>query len=778
MRALYKLAIIGVAFALTSTLLLLVPVTALYATPLFQAEDEPRRQVLYINSYHRGYKFSDDITQGIEAVLKEPGRNVDLLVEYMDTKRLDSPAYLEELYQLYKVKYGSRQPDLVISSDDAALNFLFEYAQDLFPGVPVVFSGANYFDVTRLVGFPNFTGVSELADAQGTLDLALELHPQTRRIVVVNDTTVTGQRVHERLSALEASYPEVTFTYLEDISMDNLRLQLSQLSSDSLVLLTIFFRDNAGGFFEVDVFTPLVSESSTVPVYGLWDFSLGYGIVGGKLTSGATEGERAAQLAVRILNGESPEDIPVVQEPAARYMFDYEVLQRWNIPESALPRDSFVLNKPFSFFEQYAQIVWIVGISFLVLAAAIAILIFNIFRRRRAEVQLTQSLTELQESRALLEERVQERTEALRQRATLLEAAAEVSRATTEIVDLDVLLPTVVGLVQQRFDLYYVGLFLLDESGEFAMLRAGTGDAGRAMMAQGWELRVGGQSMIGRCVATGQADIQLDVGEAPVHFDNPHLPETRSEMALPLRVRGEIIGAMTIQSQRMAAFEQDDIRTMQTVADQVAAVITNARLFTQVQEGLAAERRAYGEMTYEAWQQLLLASSNLGYVSDRRATRPVGDVWRPEMQSALDTGRIVAGESGATLAIPILVREQVVGVIDGRKKDGTAWLPEEITLLQSLVDQLNVAVESARLYEESQRRAMRERLVAEVSGRLRASRDVETVLQATIRELGQALGAAATIRMTPLAADEVVVPNAVVPNAVVPNAVVEPEVHR
>ncbi len=746
MRALHRLAIIGIVFCLLS-----IPVRG-----FSQAEDAPRRQVLYINSYHLGYKFSDDITRGIEVVLKVPGQNIDLLVEYMDTKRLDSAEYLEELYQLYKTKYGARQPDLIISSDDAALNFLFKYANELFPDVPIVFCGANYFDVARLSGFDQFTGVSEMADAQGTLDLALRLHPQTRRIYVVNDMTVTGQRVHERLAALEANYPDVTFTYLEDVAMDDLRQQLRALSSDSLVLLTIFFRDNQGGFFEYDVFTPLISESSAVPVYGLWDFSLGYGIVGGKLTSGATEGQRAAQLALRILNGESPQDIPVIQEPEARYMFDYEQMQRWNVAESALPEDSYILNKPFSFLEQYAQLVWIVGISFLILTAVIVVLVRNVLSRRRAELQLTQSLGELQDTRASLEERVQERTEALQQRATLLEAAAEVSRVTTEIVDLEVLLPTVVDLVQQRFDLYYVGLFLLDELKQAAELRAGTGEAGRAMMAQRWQLSVGGQSMIGRCVASGQADIQLDVGEAPVRFDNPYLPETRSEMALPLRVRGEVIGAMTIQSTRVAAFDQDDIRTMQTVADQVAAVISNARLFAQVQESLTAERRAYGEISREAWQQLLLTAPNLGYISDKAATRPVGELWRPEMRSALKTGQITAGELGTTLAIPVRVRDQVIGVIDGRKQDGTVWTSDEVALLQTIVDQLNVAVESARLYEESQRRAMRERLVSEVSGRLRASRDVETILQATIRELGQALGATGTIRMTPLAADEVV----------------------
>ncbi|HRU95561.1 MAG TPA: GAF domain-containing protein, partial [Anaerolineae bacterium] len=133
-----------------------------------------------------------------------------------------------------------------------------------------------------------------------------------------------------------------------------------------------------------------------------------------------------------------------------------------------------------------------------------------------------------------------------------------------------------------------------------------------------------------------------------------------------------------------------------------------------------------------------------------------GETWRPEMQEALRTGQIAAGDSGVTLAIPIQVRNQVIGVIDGRKRDGTTWTAEEIALLQSLVDQLNVAVESARLYEESQRRAFRERLVAEISNRLRASRDVETVLQATVRELGKVFGAAGTIRMKPLAADEVV----------------------
>lgn len=729
MRMLKLFAIIGLALGW-----LCVPVAG-----AVQAQDAPRRQVLYINSYHRGYKFSDDITQGIETGLQAYGGDVDLLVEYMDTKRLDSPAYMDELAQLYKVKYSARRLDLIISSDDAALNFLFKYADELFPGVPVVFCGANYFDVKRLAGFERFTGVSELADVQGTLDLALTLHPQTQQIVVVNDTTVTGQRVHERIAALEAAYPAVTFVYLEDVTMTEIRQRVSQLPRDSLVLVTIFSRDSAGNFFEYNVFTSRIAESSAVPVYGTWDFSLGFGIVGGKLTSGATEGERAVQLAVRILNGERPQDIPVVQEPAARYLFDYVQMQRWGIAEAALPADSVIINRPFSFFEQYAQLVVVVGISFVVLAAAVAGLILNILRRRRAEAELTQSVDELQGIRASLEERVRERTEAFQQRAALLEAAGQVSRATTEILDMNMLLREVVNLVRQHFDLYYVGLFLVDETGRRAVLRAGTGEAGRAMIAQDWHLEVDGRSMIGRCVASGQADIQLNVGEAAVHFENPYLPETRSEMALPLRARGEVLGAMTIQSNRVAAFGQDDIRAMQTMADQVAAALSNARLFEQAQESLAAERRAYGEMTREGWQQVLTAAPHLNFLSDRAATQPAGDVWRPEMRAALRTGKTVTGEAGNTTAIPIRVRDQVIGVVDGRKPDGSAWTAEEIGLLSALTEQLNVALESARLYRDTQRRAAQERLVGEATGRIRESLDIETVLKTTASEIRQAL---------------------------------------
>ena len=180
--------------------------------------------------------------------------------------------------------------------------------------------------------------------------------------------------------------------------------------------------------------------------------------------------------------------------------------------------------------------------------------------------------------------------------ALQLTTAGEVSRAASSILEPVKLLPEVVNLVCDRFNFYYVGLFLLDESGEYAVLRAGTGEAGRQMLEMGHKLEVGGTSMVGWCVAQGKARIALDVGKEAVRFDNPLLPETRSEMALPLISRGRVIGAMTIQSTKPAAFSDEDIATLQTMADQVANAIENARLFEETQH-LAQRERTISQIT-------------------------------------------------------------------------------------------------------------------------------------------------------------------------------------
>lgn len=344
-----------------------------------------------------------------------------------------------------------------------------------------------------------------------------------------------------------------------------------------------------------------------------------------------------------------------------------------------------------------------------------------------------------------LEQRVIDRTSELEQRSAYQEASAEVSRAAFSILDADQLIRQVVGLIRERFKLYYVGLFLVDESGEWAVLRAGTGEAGRAMLARGHRLRVG-QGMIGWSVANAQARVALEAETDAVRRVTAELPDTRSEAALPLRSRGQVIGALTVQSDQPGVFDSATIAVLQTMADQVAVALDNARLFTASQSALEVARRAYGESSREAWRGLLSAQSEIAYRSDARGITRAGDVWRPEMERAWREGEIVRGagadrEGEISLALPIKVRGSVIGVLDTYKPGALGeWTAEEIALLQSLVDQLGAALESARLYEDAQRRAARERLASEITDRMRRATDVEGIVQAAVDELFAVLG--------------------------------------
>jgi GAF domain-containing protein len=244
---------------------------------------------------------------------------------------------------------------------------------------------------------------------------------------------------------------------------------------------------------------------------------------------------------------------------------------------------------------------------------------------------------------------------------------------------------------------------------------------------------------VGYVASRGERRIALDVGQDAVFFDNPDLPDTRSEMAVPLRVGGEILGVLDVQSTERQAFTDEDVTTLQALADQVAMAVSNAQLLQQVEASAEAERRAMGELSREAWLNLLQARQDLGFYDDGTAIAPAGEVWRPEMEIALQGGQQALNEDGSTLALPLRVREQVVGVIDGRKSDGTAWSAEEIGLLQTLTEQLSTALEGAQLYLDSQRRAAREQIIGQVTGRIRETLDMEAMLRTAAEQMRQAL---------------------------------------
>jgi GAF domain-containing protein len=345
-----------------------------------------------------------------------------------------------------------------------------------------------------------------------------------------------------------------------------------------------------------------------------------------------------------------------------------------------------------------------------------------------------------------LEQRVSERTEALEHQSVYLQASAEVGRAANSILEVERLIGQVVELIRERFDLYYVGLFLLDEAGEWAVLRAGTGEAGRAMLNRGHRLQVGGGSMIGWSVANAQARVALEAGADAVRLATAELPDTRSEAALPLRSRGRVIGALTVQSAQPGVFNQDAVAALQLMADQVGVALDNARLFAQSQAALEAVNRASAQLSREAWVNLLKTRGDMGYRGTRYGVTDAGDIWRPEMEQAFKETRTVqtngsAGGPILPLAVPIKVRGQTIGVVDTHKSSEAGdWTPEEVALLETLAEQLGVALESARLYQDTQQRAIREQMIGEIASRMRESLDMETILRTTADEIYQALG--------------------------------------
>ena len=343
---------------------------------------------------------------------------------------------------------------------------------------------------------------------------------------------------------------------------------------------------------------------------------------------------------------------------------------------------------------------------------------------------------------AQLESRVQERTQALEQRTAYLEASMEVGHVAASTLDMDILMQQVVDLIQERLDVYYVGLFLVGQSQEWAELQVGTGDVGRQLRARGLRVPVGKGSLVGSSIMHRRAYVIRDVTQDTLRMALPELPDTRAEVALPLQVRGEVIGALTVEDTRVGTFDTAMVSVLQSMVDQVAVALQNARLFSELQVALEAERRAYGEMIGEAWAERLRAQGELHYVRELdgqvRALR--GDQPSPEVLAAQREGARIAGKQ-ASVALPIKVRDLAVGAIQFRKPEAAqSWSAGELELLETLIEQLGVALESARLYDDTQRRAAREQLTGEITGRIRESLDVEQVLQIAVREIGNSLG--------------------------------------
>jgi GAF domain-containing protein/HAMP domain-containing protein len=337
-----------------------------------------------------------------------------------------------------------------------------------------------------------------------------------------------------------------------------------------------------------------------------------------------------------------------------------------------------------------------------------------------------------------------ERGRDLARRVRHLKATAEVAQYTTAVLDPQELLSRVVTMIGERFGFYHVAIFLLDPAGEWAVLQAASSEGGRQLLARKYRMRVGREGIVGHVTNWGDPRIVPDVEADTMFSAVPELPDTRSEMVWPLRARGKIIGALDVQSKELQAFDKDDVAVLHTLADQIAVALSNARLFQQLQESLDRQQRTFGELSSRAWIDTLQSQSGMGYRYTRGSITPLTGLPRSE-QSAPEASVEMQHSEGEQalpqLAIPLRVREYEIGTINVHKSaDAGDWTPEEMAMLETMTDQLGVALESARLYQDAQRRAARERLVSDVTARMRETLDVNTVLQTAVREIRQVLG--------------------------------------
>jgi len=374
-------------------------------------------------------------------------------------------------------------------------------------------------------------------------------------------------------------------------------------------------------------------------------------------------------------------------------------------------------------------------------------------RARANEQELVKRNRELQNYQQSLEEQVEERTAELasrgfelekalsqiQRRSAQFEALAQVAQSISSIRDPQELLPRITSVVSEFYGFYHVGIFLVDQLNEFAVLQAANSEGGQRMLARNHRLRVGEEGIVGKVTSTGEPLIALDVGTNAVYFGNPDLPDTHSEMGLPLRSGGKIIGVLDVQSMEIGAFSNDDIQTLSLLADQVSLAIENARLFENSNRTLSELQMVMRQSTREAWKRLPEQQELLGFRYNAMGASPLKEPVR-----LAETGKGKAKAKGTTstaFVVPIELRGEVIGNLVVQSPAGATWNADQQDIIRAVAERVALSAENARLFEETTQRAERERLVTDITGKIRSHNDPQAMIETAINELRSALGA-------------------------------------
>ncbi|MEW6400456.1 MAG: GAF domain-containing protein [Chloroflexota bacterium] len=387
-------------------------------------------------------------------------------------------------------------------------------------------------------------------------------------------------------------------------------------------------------------------------------------------------------------------------------------------------------------------------ISMLIIAIAFAqrtlanLLRQSVRRARESEKAQKEINVELQALQNDLEKRVSERTLELdeankrsERRAGQLRAVTEVSSAIALTHNLEELLPEITIMVSRFFGFYHVGIFLNDANNLYAILSAANSEGGKRMLDRKHRLKIGEQGIVGYVTHTGEPRISLDVGADAIYFNNPDLPDTRSESAIPLKVGGNIVGALDVQSTEPNAFTPDDIEVLTILAEQVSMAIETARLFQQTQKSLQEAEAVYRQYLREAWTRLPQEQKLTGFRFSGAAAMPIAEPLDQKAASANGDG------SKREVSVPVMLRGEKIGELVVQVPKETRIKSDQMDLIRAVAERVALSVENARLFEETSRRAERERMVTDITAKIRGTNKPEDMLRTAMEELQRALGA-------------------------------------
>lgn len=367
----------------------------------------------------------------------------------------------------------------------------------------------------------------------------------------------------------------------------------------------------------------------------------------------------------------------------------------------------------------------------------------------KAEDRAQTVLDMLRSEKFTLEERVESRTRELasanrvnEHRARMFQSIAQVTRAIISTQNLQDLLPQIAQAISQYFGFYHIGIFLIDPNREYAILSASNSEGGQRMLDRSHKLRIGQVGIVGYVAGTAKPRIVLDTRSDARYFDNPDLPETLSEMALPLiQSGGQVIGVLDIQSTEPNAFKHEDIEILITLADQVLVAIVNARLYEELQKNLMESEMHYRHDLRTGWRRF----ANMQKIAGVRRIGTNTNIYTEAMELPgakevinFGTAHFDNGNH-SQMTIPVKLHGETVGILNVKAGDKRRWTDDEMDIITAILERTALSIENARLLAESRKSAEKERVIGDISAKIGSLNNLESLLQTAIQELGNTL---------------------------------------